>query len=211
MTSELSALLAAYLIGSFPSGYLLTRLARGTDVRRHGSGNIGATNVFRVAGPFWGTLTGIADLGKGFGAVALMGALHPHVSPWWRVAAALCAIAGHNWTVWLRFHGGRGVLTSAGAFAHLAWLPLLSAFGIFLAVLWATRYVSAASLAAAVVFIPLVGLMPGGWQETPILLTAIITSLLIIVRHLPNIRRLAAGREPKVGERNSNMRGTGAA
>ncbi len=204
--NEVVVLLGAYLIGSIPSGYIFTRLARSTDIRLHGSGNIGATNVFRVAGPMWGTLTGVADLGKGWGAVALMGSLHPDASPWWRVAAALCVIAGHNWTVWLGFRGGRGVLTSAGAFAYLAWAPLLSALGVFLAVLGATRYVSAASLAAAVAFIPLVRMIPGGWQETPIMLTAIITSLLIIIRHLPNIRRLAAGREPRVGKGNSMIR-----
>lgn len=99
------AILAAYLLGSVPFGFLIGRMLKGIDVRAHGSGNIGATNVWRIAGAGCGLATGLLDLGKGWLAVELTGWVNPSCSAWWQVAAAVAAVAGHNWTVWLGFRG----------------------------------------------------------------------------------------------------------
>jgi glycerol-3-phosphate acyltransferase PlsY len=197
-------LIAAYLLGSLPFGYLFVRLRLGIDVRELGSGNIGATNVWRVAGAGWGLATGLLDLAKGWLGVVIMQLIYPEVSEWGKVAAALSVIAGHSWTVWLRFRGGRGVLTAAGAFLGLAWAPVLASMAVFAMVLAVSRYVSLGSMVAAVSFVVFVILIPGKWQVQPVIIAAAATTLLIVIRHIPNLRRLAAGNESRLGRNNSD-------
>ncbi|HXZ28595.1 MAG TPA: glycerol-3-phosphate 1-O-acyltransferase PlsY [Terriglobales bacterium] len=196
----------AYLLGSIPFGYILLRLFRGQDVRATGSGNIGATNVARSA-PGLGVLTLLLDAGKGFVAVAGTLGFFAYAlvhSPAWAVAlgayAGLWAILGHMFPVWLKFKGGKGVATAAGAFALLIPRALLLALAIFLLATLVTRYVSLGSILAGVTlpigahFLPprSAGESLGSVQLTVVVAAA---SLLIILKHHQNIRRLLAGTE----------------
>ncbi|HYX69184.1 MAG TPA: glycerol-3-phosphate 1-O-acyltransferase PlsY [Terriglobales bacterium] len=198
--------LAAYLLGSIPFGYILLRLFRGQDVRATGSGNIGATNVARSA-PGLGLLTLLLDAGKGFLAVAgtlVFFARATVHDPAWAVAlgayAGLWAILGHVFPVWLKFKGGKGVATAAGAFALLIPRALLIALAIFFLAILVTRYVSLGSILAGVTlpvaahFVPprSAGESLGSAQLTALVAAA---SLLIILKHHQNIRRLLAGTE----------------
>lgn len=191
------ALLAAYLLGSIPFAYLAVRLAGRGDVRRIGSGNVGATNTLRAAG--WKVALAVAmlDVGKGVGAVVLMRAMTG--SPAWAAAAGVAAVVGHCFPVWLRFQGGKGVATAVGAFAVLAPYACAVVAVIWVVVLAAFRYVSLASLAAAGSF-PLalhLAARPTGGE----VLAAVTAALVIIGRHHGNIRRLARGEEPRLGKR----------
>src|SRR5258707_6507695 len=152
MSKILPALLsipaAAYLLGSIPFGLLLTRLFGGGDVRKSGSGNIGATNVARVAGTLPGILTLLFDVAKGAAAVWLAGRVS-NESATWMMIAALAALLGHCFPIWLKFRGGKGVATAAGAFLVLCPPALLGSIILFLLVLYFLRYVSLASIAAS--------------------------------------------------------------
>jgi acyl phosphate:glycerol-3-phosphate acyltransferase len=183
--------LLAYLLGSIPFGYLLVRYTQGQDIRAFGSGNIGATNVFRKSRRT-GILTLLLDAGKGLLAVLLACSLTDKMD--WQAIAAFCAIIGHVFTVWLRFKGGKGVATGCGAFLALSPPALLTTLLPFLLVLFLTRYISAASIAATACFPFLVYLYgaPGS-----VLCWSIPGALLIIVEHRQNIRRLMAGTENK--------------
>jgi len=139
---------AAYLLGSIPFGLLVAKVFGSEDVRKAGSGNVGATNVARVAGPLAGVLTLVLDAAKGSAAVWLAA----HVSgeaAGWMVLAGLAALIGHCFPVWLRFHGGKGVATAAGMFLMLSPLALLGSLLLFLVVVVLSRYVSLGSIAAA--------------------------------------------------------------
>jgi acyl phosphate:glycerol-3-phosphate acyltransferase len=184
--------LISYLLGSIPFGYLLVRSTEGKDIRAFGSGNIGATNVFRTS-RLAGILTLVLDAGKGYLAVALAGGLMTDNMEWPAIAA-VCAIIGHVFTVWLRFRGGKGVATGCGAFLALSPLAVLTTLVLFLVVLFLTRYISASSIAATALF-PL-------WAylfklPAPVLFWSIPGALLIIMKHHQNIRRLIAGTENK--------------
>src|SRR5258705_14015902 len=144
----LSIPLGAYLLGSIPFGLLFTRLFGGGDVRKSGSGNIGATNVARVAGPVPALLTLLFDFAKGAVPVWLAGRLC-NESATWMMSAALAALVGHCFPIWLRFRGGKGVATAAGAFLVLCPPALLGSVILFLIVLFFWRYVSLASIAAS--------------------------------------------------------------
>jgi len=181
--------LTAYLLGSIPFGFLLVRLVEGKDIRRYGSGNIGATNVFRKNRGA-GVLTLVLDAAKGYLAVLAAGWLGGGVE--WQAAAAFCAIAGHVFTVWLRFRGGKGVATGCGAFLALSPPALATTLGVFVLVLALSRYVSAASITAAALF-PLCAFLYGA--PAPVLCWSALGALLIIVKHHANIRRLRAGTE----------------
>src|ERR1035438_10395994 len=139
---------AAYVIGSIPFGMLLAKMFGGVDVRQAGSGNIGATNVARVAGPFPGVLTLALDGVKGAAAVWLA-ARFTSDNAMWMIVAGLAALVGHCFPIWLRFRGGKGVATAAGMFLALCWPAALGAIGIFLLVVVFSRYVSLGSVAAA--------------------------------------------------------------
>ncbi|HEV2705257.1 MAG TPA: glycerol-3-phosphate 1-O-acyltransferase PlsY [Pyrinomonadaceae bacterium] len=194
----------AYLLGSIPFGYLVVRLAGKGDVREVGSGGTGATNVSRRAGKRAGVLTLVLDAAKGALAVILARWLLAEnfgVS-WWVAAAALAAILGHIFPVWLRFRGGKGVATGLGIFLSLAPLAVLCAGVVFLAVVWATRYVSLGSMMAAaalplcVWFIERRAATPAE-DLTPLLTTAVIGAAFIILMHRANIGRLMRGTESK--------------
>jgi len=198
-------LIVAYLIGSIPFGYLIVRMTGGGDIRETGSGGTGATNVSRRAGKAAGGLTLVLDAMKGAFAVLMAGvALSAHrtgTTKWWFVAAAVAAIAGHIFPVWLGFRGGKGVATAAGAFFMVAPFALLGAGIVFLAVVALTRYVSLASvtaIAAMPVFLLLQKLViqPAADVKPP-LAAAVAAALLVIFAHRANIARLREGVEPK--------------
>jgi glycerol-3-phosphate acyltransferase PlsY len=186
----------AYLLGSIPFGYLLYRLRQGGDVRSIGSGNIGATNVLRGAGFAAGAATLALDGVKGYLAVALAGTLTDR-DPKWMSVAAVIAILGHIFPLFLKLRGGKGVATSFGAFLVIAPLPVLYAAGIFAIVVALTRYVSLSSILAVVAF-PLL-LYSAGGASIYALAAAVISALLIVFRHRSNIQRLMAGEERQFG------------
>jgi glycerol-3-phosphate acyltransferase PlsY len=203
----------SYLLGSIPFGYLLVRVFRGEDVRLTGSGNIGATNVSRKS-PALGLLTLLLDALKGTCAVLLANAVLMRTAPGNVDAslypplslAALCAILGHMFPVWLRFRGGKGVATSFGAFALLVPRATLSAFAIFMVVALASRYVSLASILAAA-SLPIFSWFSLRHRHGEGLLTLLpiaIASALVIVKHHENIRRLLAGTENRFGTQGRN-------
>ncbi len=191
--------LLAYLLGSIPFGYLLVRSTEGKDIRSLGSGNIGATNVFR-SNRLTGILTLLLDAGKGYLAVVMAGWLGG--SQEWQAVGALFAIIGHIFTVWLRFKGGKGVATGCGAYLALSPLAVLTTLGLFALILLITRYISAASIGATA-FFPFWAYLYG--EPVAVLLWAVPGAVLIIAKHHHNIRRLMSGTENKfaIGARSS--------
>jgi glycerol-3-phosphate acyltransferase PlsY len=190
----------SYLLGSIPFGYLLVRVFKGEDVRRSGSGNIGATNVSRKS-PALGILTLLLDAAKGWLSLEIAVKLS-HVWPddlhLHRVMAvsALFAISGHLFPVWLRFRGGKGVATALGAFLRFMPLVVLAAFLIFLVVVLTSRRISLGSVVTAACFPVVVWIL--NLSHDPVVIVIIsITALLIIARHRQNIRRLLSGEEPR--------------
>jgi len=188
---------AAYLLGSIPIGLLLAKIFGRTDVRKAGSGNIGATNVLRVAGPAAGILTLLFDAGKGWLAVWIASRLM-HGSSSMMIAAGFLALVGHCFPVWLRFRGGKGVATAAGIFLALCPEALLAALMLFALVVWYSRYVSLGSLVAAAAIPLLVYLLWAPHFAPPIIVTlgSIAIALLVSYQHRANIGRLMRGEEP---------------
>jgi glycerol-3-phosphate acyltransferase PlsY len=191
---------AAYLLGSIPTGYLLVRIFRHEDIRTVGSGNIGATNVLRSGGKGLGAATFLLDMLKGCSAVwlgALLGALLMPTAPV-RTAeaiAALVAVLGHMFPVWLRFRGGKGVATGFGVFLVAAPPAALAAIGVFFLVLFLSRYVSLASILGAASFPFFAWLLAQGSRPAIFIAAQFIVAFLIIAKHHANIRRLLAGTE----------------
>jgi acyl phosphate:glycerol-3-phosphate acyltransferase len=194
----LSIPIGAYLLGSIPFGLLLTRIFGGGDVRKSGSGNIGATNVARVAGPLPGVLTLLFDAAKGAGAVWLAGRIR-NDSASWMMIAALAALLGHCFPIWLKFRGGKGVATAAGAFLVLCPAALLGSILLFLLVVFFWRYVSLASISAAAAMPLLIYLLWAPHHAPPPMVTfvALAAAAIIIFKHDGNIQRLVEGEEPK--------------
>jgi acyl phosphate:glycerol-3-phosphate acyltransferase len=190
--TPLLILIAAYLIGGIPFGYLLVRLKTGGDVRSLGSGNIGATNVLRTTGRIMGVATLLLDIAKGYFAVWLA-ERYVGDSPEWMSAAALAVMLGHAFPVWLKFHGGKAVATFVGAFAYLTPLPLAATLVVFLVIVAATRHISAGSIVAAGCFPVAVWMI--SHPPPPILWASIAAGVFIIWRHKANIERLRAGNE----------------
>jgi acyl phosphate:glycerol-3-phosphate acyltransferase len=205
----------SYLIGSIPFSYLVVRLFAGTDIRKQGSGNVGATNVARTAGKFPGILALLLDGVKGYAAVALARWLvaqpqWPFVpsadgSPLsshelWIALAGLIAVLGHMFPVWLRFHGGKGVATALGVFLALDPVVVLAALLVFLIVAMLSRYVSLASIVSAAsipIFFRFLAVNAPFWR----IVISVLISLAVIMKHHSNIARMARGRERKMGER----------
>ena len=186
----------AYLLGSVPFGYLLYRVQQGGDVCSTGSGNIGATNVLRGAGTAAGVATLLLDAAKGYIAVALAEFFSGH-SPGWTSLAALAAICGHIYPVFLKFHGGKGVATGLGAFLALAPFAALWGVAVFAVVALVWRYVSLASITAVLAF-P-IALLVSGRESSPFIFAAsLLGALLIISRHSSNIHRLLKGTERRI-------------
>jgi glycerol-3-phosphate acyltransferase PlsY len=191
MTGLLAALIA-YAIGGIPFGLIIVKLKTGEDVRASGSGNIGATNALRTAGRTAGVITLILDAAKAWFAVWLADWLTGG-NVMWMSFAALAVLAGHAFPVWLGFKGGKAVASFVGAFAYLAWLPLVAVLILFVVLVAWTRYLSLGSMVAAGLF-PLACwmILHPGW---PVLLAAVGAAGLIIWRHKANIERIRAGNE----------------
>jgi acyl phosphate:glycerol-3-phosphate acyltransferase len=190
-------LVVAYLLGSIPFAFLAVRLAGKGDIRRVGSGNVGATNTMRAAGWKVALPVALLDVAKGVAAVQLMRTVT--ANPLWVAGAGLAAIVGHCFPVWLRFSGGKGVATGAGVFFTLAPLPAAVVGGVWLVLMAATRIVSLASVIAAASF-PVVYFFLGH-PPRGVLLCATLAAMVIIYRHRGNIRRLTRGEEPRLGEK----------
>ncbi|GAB4297257.1 MAG: glycerol-3-phosphate 1-O-acyltransferase PlsY [Oscillatoriaceae cyanobacterium] len=209
---NLSLLLAAYVLGSIPTGYAAGRLLKGIDIRQEGSGSTGATNVLRTLGKGPAVTVLLVDVLKGVGAVALVNWAYyqeftstlasPPILlgwlPWMVTGAALAAVLGHSKSVWLGFTGGKSVATSLGVLLAMSWqvgLAALGVFGLFIAV---SRIVSLSSIAAAVA-VPLIFIATH--SPTAYLLFGVAGGIYVIWRHRSNISRIMAGTEPKVGEK----------
>jgi acyl phosphate:glycerol-3-phosphate acyltransferase len=191
---------ASYLLGSIPFGYLLVRIFRGEDVRRSGSGNIGATNVSRKS-PTLGALTLLLDAAKGFFAVELASGLSPFPSGDPRIerimaASALLAIMGHMFPLWLRFRGGKGVATALGAFLRFSPMAVGVAIIIFVMVVLISRRISLGSILTSALFPVSIYFLERSRDPWVIAFIAA-SALLIIARHHQNIRRLLSGTEPQ--------------
>lgn len=188
------SVLAGYLLGSVPFGYLLVRLRRGADVRTVGSGSTGATNVTRSAGPLAGLLVLALDLGKGYLAVWLAIQLAGANTPW-PAAAGLVAILGHSFPVFLQFRGGKSVATGMGVFLYFTPLAVAAVLGVWLVVLILWRYISLASVIASTSY-PLLAFQLYH-PALPVMLAAGLGAGVIILRHHANLARIAAGTESK--------------
>ncbi|HET7712858.1 MAG TPA: glycerol-3-phosphate 1-O-acyltransferase PlsY [Thermoanaerobaculia bacterium] len=216
MDSALPALVVvvAYLLGSIPFSFLVVKAVAGADIRQHGSRNVGATNVARMFGRAPGIVALLLDLAKGVAAVMLARwmvarpgwpiAADPGGGPlqsreFWIAIAALTAVVGHMYPLWLRFHGGKGVATAAGAFLAMEVRVVAAALIVFVIVLIASRFVSLASIISAAT-IPLFFrfLTPNAplWH----VLISIVIAILVILKHHSNIARMARGKERRMGE-----------
>src|ERR1700735_2936007 len=222
MTTSILIAAASYLLGSIPFGYLLVRIFRGEDVRLAGSGNIGATNVARKS-PALGILTLLSTPPKGAAAVAAGILLSPSLerisiaqTPWrailpasspdfvlYAALAALFAVAGHMFPIWLKFRGGQGVATGLGAFLMIAPKSVLLSAAIFVILVLAFRYVSLGSITAVAAF-PNIALALHAYGNVALALVLMsFASVLIVVKHHANIRRLLAGTENRLGSKHA--------
>lgn len=181
--------IGGYLLGAVPFGVLVGRWTKGVDIRRHGSGNIGTTNAYRVLGARAGTVVLVCDIAKGAVPAVLAGQLF---APWLAVILAALPVIGHLRSIFLGGGGGKGVATGAGVVLGLMWPVFLFVLAAFLFVLFSARMVSAASLTAAVVF-PIVVWLTG--QPLPYLIVSLVLSPLVILAHHANIRRILRGKE----------------
>ena len=192
MTTAIASILLAYLLGAIPFGYLLVKWRTGRDVRTMGSGNIGATNVLRTTGRAAGVITLLLDIGKGYVAVWLAGRLSGN-SATVMSAAALAAMLGHAYPVFLRFRGGKAVATFLGAFLRLAAPAILASLIVFVIVVWRTRYISMGSIVSSGTFPLAVWLIVH--PPWVVVAAAAAGGAFIIWRHKENIQRLRAGTE----------------
>lgn len=210
LTLGAAILLVAYLLGSIPTGYIAGRLTKGIDIREHGSGSTGATNVLRTLGKGPGILVLLVDMLKGVLAIALVHwvfkvattSIPPTVNAdnWlaWMVAASgLAALLGHSKSIWLGFTGGKSVATSLGVLLAMSWQVGVATLGVFGVVLALSRIVSLSSIAGAIAVSLLMLLLK---QPLPYQLFAVAGGLYVILRHRSNIQRLFAGTEPRLGQ-----------
>ncbi len=200
-------IILSYLVGSIPFGDIIGRLW-GVNVREHGSGNIGFTNVLRVIGKVPGVIVLVLDIGKGVVAVLGVARLSEIQLSGANILPVLCgvaAICGHNWTVFLKFRGGKGIATTIGAFLALNYIATLISVAVWFTTVIITRYVSFGSV-LLVLSLPVATSILGyfsGWdtQTTATLVAAILTAILAIYRHKENIARLLKGEERKIGQK----------
>jgi len=189
-------ILAAYLLGAIPNGLLIARL-KGIDLQKVGSGNIGATNVFRCVGKGWGIAAFVLDAVKGFVPAFCFPMLLVEAPDWLGLACGLAAVAGHNWPVWLKFKGGKGVSTSAGMLLGIAPAAAGIGFAVFALAVALTRFVSLGSILAAIA-VPAAYLAMHGTDNPPLAGALVLMGALVVVKHRSNIRRLLAGTEPRI-------------
>lgn len=186
-------LLLCFLIGSIPSGYWITWKIKGTDIRQYGSGNIGATNVYRVLGLKMAVLVALADIVKGIGAVVAASLVT--AEPFYLLLGGLITILGHNYSIFLGFKGGRGVATTCGVLLALLAKPVLLALLFWVILVIVTRYVSVASILASIFLLPLVFFM--GYPLYYFFFVLLLV-IFIIYRHMENIHRLLRGEENRL-------------
>jgi glycerol-3-phosphate acyltransferase PlsY len=198
MIRVVALIAAAYLIGAFPTSYLVARLTRGVDLRQHGSGNLGATNAYRVLGWKAALPIFIVDIAKGWFPAAFFNAWDSQPSTNWALAYGSAAIIGHVYSVYVGLRGGKGVATSGGVLLAVAPLAMLSGFGLWTLVTLATGYVSLASILAAIL-VPIVVVLHQG--PSPLLWLTTGLAAFVVWAHRSNIRRLIEGREPRFGRR----------
>lgn len=194
------SLALGYLSGALPWGLWLGRWLRGVDVRTMGSGNLGATNVYRSLGPGLGILTLVLDMAKGAVAVALVPRLaltqaFPGGREWCMMAVALAAVAGHMWTCFAGFRGGKGVATTVGVLLAMAPIAFGVFAGVFVLTVALTRFISLGSILGSIAFVIALGWTAGGGVRSPSFFLGVTLALLVIVRHRENIGRLARGTE----------------
>ncbi len=196
---NLLILFLGYLFGSFPSGYLAGRIAKGIDIRSLGSGSTGATNVLRHIGKRAAISVFLIDVFKGVLAISL--AKYFLLNDSWQVAIGLSTLVGHIWPVWLNWKGGKAVATGLGIFLGLSWQVGLATLGIFLLMITLFRIVSLASVSAALA-LPLIMFLSFGNSNIslPFLVISFLAMTLVIWRHRENIARLIKGKEPKIGQ-----------
>ncbi len=193
-------LIIAYLLGSIPTSYLMGRILKKIDIRKFGSGNIGATNAFRVLGVKVGILTLIIDVAKGFFAIQLGKYILENPDNLFLIFIGLAVILGHIFTIFLKFKGGKGVATSAGVFIALIPIPVFITLVVFILTVWISKYVSLGSLIAALtLFITeLIININNSFAEIEILILIFIITVFIIIRHRENIKRILKGNENKI-------------
>jgi glycerol-3-phosphate acyltransferase PlsY len=193
--------LVAYFLGSIPFGVLIAKVLGAPDVRSSGSGNIGAANVARTAGPLAGILTLVCDAGKGYLAVWIAAHwAHGSTGARWMISAAAACVVGHVFPLWLRFRGGKGVATMFGSFILISWFAVVAAVLIWILVVGFWRYSSLGSMASAAALPILVYLFyaPRHAPSEYVTYGTIFVSLLVLVKHSGNIRRLVAGTENRL-------------
>ena len=204
MIRFLIALAGAYVLGSFPSAYVIGKLAKGIDIRQHGSGNVGASNVFRVVGKKWGILTLLLDISKGVMSVVVIAPhfYEPHVCGsklTYSLFVGLAAVVGHNWTIFLGLRGGKGVATSLGVGVGLLPKAALLALSVWIVVLLLSGYISVASIAAALSFpvwvLAFYRHLPG--YRVLLALSTLLAGL-IVFTHRSNMERLRRGDEHRL-------------
>ncbi len=200
LVSILFAAGVAYVAGSLPWGLWIGRAFRGVDIRTVGSGNLGATNVYRSLGPGLGILTLLLDVAKGALPVwllphASLAAAFPGGPEWCRLAVGVAAVAGHVWTFLAGFKGGKGVATTVGVLLALAPAAFAVFVLVFLVVVGVTRYISLGSTLGAVAFAVTLGITAGGDLRNPTFILGVLLALLVVLRHRDNFRRLARGEE----------------
>lgn len=190
---------AAYLLGSVPFGLITGLKVKGLDIRKCGSMNIGATNVFRVVGKKWGITVLLLDALKGYIACVLPMFWGLNLAVPFQLFLAMSAILGHSFPVWLKFKGGKGVATSLGVFLAIAWVPTLITFGIWIICFTLTHIISISSLVAAVVFPVMIAWCYAGTAELKFLLPiSLVIAVFIFYTHRANIQRLRQGTEKKL-------------
>lgn len=199
MTAPLLILIAAYLFGSIPFGLLLVKISGGPDIRKIGSGNIGAANVARNAGSVAGALTLLFDAAKGYLAVWIA-ARYTDGNIRWIIAAAVLAVVGHMFPIWLRFRGGKGVATGLGVFLPICWKAVALGVLLWLLVVVFWRYSSLGSISAAAALPLFIYLLYAPRHAPPEVVTfgSVAVSVLVIVKHRSNIERLIAGKESRL-------------
>ena len=190
------AIVAAYCIGSVPFALLLTRCWGATDLRRVGSGNLGAANVMRSSGVTAGVLCAVLDIAKGAASVVVASQFSDNAAA--PAAAGFAAVVGHVYPVWLRFRGGKGVATACGAFAVLAPAALPAAAAVFVVTVWLTKYVSLGSIVASIALPPLAYSLG---SRPAVVIAAIAAATLIVFRHRSNLARLLSRTERRLGVR----------
>lgn len=192
MSEIVLLLLVSYILGGIPSGYLIARSVKGIDIREHGSGNPGAANVYRIVGKWAGWATMLCDALKGYVPVTI--AMHFQPDNYWlAMSCGILAIISHMWTIFLKFRGGKGVATSLGVFAALLPVPTLIAFVVFVVSVALSGHISVGSIVAGVT-LPIVSFAMNRYP-LPFTVTVSLVSLLVIVRHIPNIKRLIKNQE----------------